>query len=124
MDQQSSGITRSIKVLVRHHRKCKDRAKGKEWRRCHCRKVFLIYDGVSRSKQGKLTNKIRSAHTRSWETAEKNAQEWLDSFDPEKQELKRLRAAKERQSVTLEEAVALYCADMIARLGDNGTVRM
>ena len=51
------------------------------------------------------------------------AQEWLDSFDPEKQELKRFRAA-ENEQVRIEDAVALYCADMVARLGDNGTVGM
>jgi integrase len=70
------------------------------------------------------TNRYISAKTRSWARAEKLAQEWLDSFDPEKQELKRLRADKERKQVRIEEAVALYCADMIARLGDNGTVAM
>jgi integrase len=86
--------------------------------------VIVYYDGITRNKHGKLTNYTRSAKTRSWEKAEKAAQEWIDSFDPEKQELKRLRAAKERQQVTIEEAVALFCADMIARLGDSGTVAM
>jgi integrase/recombinase XerD len=38
--------------------------------------------------------------------------------------LKQLRAEKESKQVRIEEAVALYIADMIARLGDNGTVAM
>jgi hypothetical protein len=35
---------------------------------------------------------VSVAKTRSWEQAEKFAQAYLDSFDSEKQELKRLRA--------------------------------
>jgi len=48
----------------------------------------------------------------------------LDSFDPEKQELKQLRAAKQAQQIRIEKAIALYYGDMIARLGDHGTVAM
>src|ERR1700722_13160551 len=111
--------TRTVKVFVRHSATCKDKNRGTEWRRCDCRKVLRIYEGG-----GTGNNRVQSAKTRSWETAEKLAQEWIDSFDPDKQELKTLRAAKERQQVTIEEAVALYCADMIARLGGTGTGAM
>jgi integrase len=110
-------ITRTVKVVVRHSAKCKDKQEGETWRRCNCRKSLRIYEGGGSGK-----NRLVSAKTRSWEKAEDLAQEYLDSFDPDKQELKRLRAAKEREQVTIEEAVASYCADMIARLGDNGTV--
>ncbi len=111
--------TRTVKVKVRHSSDCKDLNQGADWRRCNCPKALLIYDGG-----GTGTNRRVSAKTRSWERAEKLAQEYLDRFDPDKQELKRLRAEKERAQVTVEEAVALYVADMIARLSDNGTVAM
>jgi hypothetical protein len=63
-----------------------------------------------------------SANTRSWTKAEGFAAKYRESLDPVQQELKRLRAQKEREAVRIENAVALYIADMIARLGDNGTV--
>jgi hypothetical protein len=88
--------------------------------RCRCPKSLLIYDSTISTS----TNRRVSAKTRSWEQAEKYAQEYLDSFNPEKQELKQLRAAKEAWQVRIEEALALYYGDMIARLGDNGTVAM
>ena len=113
----SSILTRrTVNVVVRHSADCKDAAKGPDWRRCRCPKSLRIYeDGRERR---------ISAKTRSWEQADKFAQEYLDSFDADKQELKRLRATKERQQVKIEEALALYLADMAARLGDNGTVSM
>jgi len=78
----------------------------------------LVYEG-----QGSGKNRRVSAKTRSWEQAEKRAQELRDSWDPEKLELKRLRAEKERQQVPLEDAVALFLADQMTRLGENGSVR-
>jgi integrase len=111
-------IKRTVKVIVRHSAKCKDRKQGSEWKKCRCPKSLLIYEG------DRGTNRRLSARTRSWEQAEKSAQEYLDSFNQEKQELKRLRAEKERKQVRLEDAVALYCADMTARLGDSGSVAM
>jgi integrase len=116
--------TQTAKVIVRHALSCPDRRKGPEWRKCDCRKSLVVYDGTTRNKQGLLTNRVISAKTRSWSKAEKDAQDWLDSFDPEKQELKRLRAEKVRQQIRIEDAVALYLADLVARLGDNGTVAM
>jgi len=110
---------RTVKVIVRHSADCKDKAKASEWRHCKCRKAIVIYAGG-----GSGTNKRVSAKTRSWEQAEKTAQEIRDSFDPEKVELKHLRAKKEREQVRIEEAVGLYIIDLITRLGDNGTVAM
>jgi integrase len=111
-------ITRTVKVMVRHSSDCKDINRGSEWRRCNCSKSLLIYDG------GAGKNRRISAKTRSWEKAEKFAQEYLDTFDSDKQELKRFREAKEREQIRIEEAVALFIADMTTRLSDNGTVRM
>jgi integrase len=111
--------TRTVKVVVRHSANCMDRHRGSEWRRCNCRKSLRIYEGG-----GTGSNYHVTAKTRSWEQAEKLAQEYLDSFAPENQELKRLGTAKERHQVRIEDAVGLYCADLITRLGNNGTVAM
>lgn len=116
--------TPTAKVIVRHAADCPDRKKGSEWRRCDCRKSLLLYDGTTRTKAGKLTNRLVTAGTRSWARAEQARQEWLDQFDPDKIELKCLRAEKERTQVRIESAIAGYLADMVARLGDNGTVAM
>ena len=111
--------TRTVTVEVRHSPDCKDRKHGGEWKKCRCPKAIRIYEGG-----GAGANRRISAKTRSWEEAEKRAKEYLDSFDPEKQELKQFRAAQERAQVRIEEAVALYTADMVTRLGDSGTVAM
>lgn len=108
--------TRTVRIVVRHSSDCKDRRKGPEWKKCGCRKSLLVYDGTSKATFHK------SCKTRSWEKAEDFKREYEDSFDPEKQELKRLRAADEKKQKHIEEAVRLYLTDMIARLGDNGTV--
>ncbi len=114
-----SSRTITVKVIVRHSSTCKDKNRGSEWRKCRCRKAILIYDGG-----GSGANRRISAKTRSWELAEKTAQEYRDAYDPDKLELKLLRAEKERKQVRIEDAVALYLEDMVSRLGDNGTVAM
>lgn len=106
-------------MIVRHSADCKDKAKGGDWRKCDCPKALLIYEG-----EGTGKNRRVSAKTRSWAKAEKAAQEILDSWDPEKVELKQLRAKKEREQVRIEDAIALYIQDQIRNLGDNGTVAM
>jgi len=111
--------TRSVKVQVRHSPDCKDKKRGTEWRRCRCPKILRIYEGG-----GPGANRRVAAKTRSWEEAESQAQQLRDSWNPVMAELNRLKAEKEAKQVTIEEAVALYIADMIARLGDNGTVGM
>lgn len=111
-------ITRTVKVIVRHSSTCKDKSKGAEWRKCRCSKTLLVYE----SDRGK--NRRVSAKTRSWERAEDAAQELRDSWDPRLQRLKKLESDKESESKRIDTAVALYIADMAARLGDNGTVAM
>jgi integrase len=111
--------TRSVKVQVRHSPTCKDKKRGADWRRCHCLKILRVYEGG-----GPGANRRVATKTRSWEEAERQAQEIRASWDPVKAELNRLKAEKESKQVSIEEAVALYIADMIARLGDNGTVAM
>jgi hypothetical protein len=111
-------VTRTVKVIVRHSSECKDKSKGTEWRKCRCTKTLLVYE----SDKGK--NRRVSAKTRSWERAEDAAQELRDSWDPRLQRLKKLESDKESESKRIDTAVALYIADMAARLGDNGTVAM
>ena len=113
-----SAFTRTVKVIVRHSEACKDKEKGQDWPKCQCPKALLIYEG------DKKRNRRVSAKTRSWARAEQKAQEYRDSWDPRLQKLKQLESEKESQQVTIEKAVALYTADMVARLGDNGTVGM
>ncbi len=109
---------KTVNGMVRHSFGCKDRCRGNLWRKCRCPKSLLVYEG-----QGSGKNRRVSAKTRSWEQAEKRAQELRDSWDPEKVELKHLRAEKERQQVRLEEAVSLFLVDQMTRLGENGSVR-
>jgi len=119
VDEMLQRMAVTVSVITRHAKGCKDRKKGSDWKKCNCRKAILVYEGGGSGKNRRI-----SAKTRSWEKAEKAAQEIRDSFDPDKVELKRLRAAKEREQKSIVDAVALYIADLIARLGDNGTVAM
>jgi integrase len=107
----------TVKVIVRHSSDCKHKKKGSEFRGCDCRKSLLIYEGG-----GSGRNRRLSVKTRSWEKAELEAQKYRDSKDPQKQELKRLRAKQENESILITDAIALYLADMTARLGNNATV--
>jgi integrase len=112
-------LTRTVKVQVRHSLDCKDRHKGVDWKRCRCPKILRVYEGG-----GSGANRRIATKTRSWEEAEKQAQELRDSWDPVKQELSRLKAAQETKQVTIERAVVLYTADMDARKVAPGTVAM
>ncbi len=111
--------TLTVKVQVRHSSDCKHKNKGVNFKGCRCPKILRVYEGG-----GSGANRRVAAKTRSWTEAENLAQEYKNSRDPVRQELKRLRAEKDSKQVTLEGAVALYTADMVARLGDNGTVAM
>lgn len=123
MELNTETPTISATVIVRHSAACDSKAEGQNYKKCDCRKSILVYEGNG-------TNSMRriSAKTRAWHKAEKFKDEWLAAQDPEKVELKLLKAERDRkvegQSVRIEDAVALYCQDMITRLGDNGSVKM
>jgi len=104
----TSEITRTVKVIVRHAAKCKDKDKGTEGPRCQCAKPLLIYEG------DKKANRRVSAKTRSWARAEQAEQELRDSWDPRLKKLAQLQAKKEAKQVRIEAALALYLADMAA----------
>jgi len=110
---------RTVKVQVRHSPDCKHKARGLYWRACACPKILRVYEGG-----GSGANRRVATKTSNWDEAEAQATTLRDSWDPVKSELNRLKAEKEAQQVRVEEAVALYTADMIARLGNNGTVCM
>ena len=110
---------RTVKVQVRHAVDCKDRDKGVDWKRCKCPKILRVYEG-----RGSGSNRRVAVGTRSWEEAERKAQELRDSWDPTKVELARLKATHEAKQVTIERAVELYVADMKARNRAEGTVQM
>ena len=118
---------RTVKVIVRHSAKCRNKTTckekncdgGNECKHCNCPKSLLVYDGG-----GPGTNKRISAKTRNWKEAETLATKWREKWDPRLRKLEQLEAENERKAVRIEEAVALYCADLAARLGDNGTVAM
>lgn len=112
----SSTRTETVSVYTRHQPDCSKKGEGRFYRKCTCPKWLYIY------RNGK--DDRRSAKTRSWQKAEDKARELLDSWDPDKQEIKRLRAEKEGKQIPLEDGIALYHADMIARVGENGTVAM
>jgi len=100
------GITYTATVRVRHNApSCKETKH--DVASCTCRKSIITYNG----KMKKQT--IIAAKTRSWTTAEKFAERWLDQFDP--------KAVEEAKKVTIENAVRAYVDDAITRLGDGGT---
>lgn len=117
--EESKARTITVRVIVRHSAECKHRKKGSAFRGCTCPKSLLIYDGSGSGK-----NWRESAHTRSWTKAEELAQQKRDEFNPEKQELKKLREKKQQEQIPIVNAVALYIQDMVTRLGDNGTCAM
>src|ERR1035437_530205 len=99
----------TIQIVVRHSRDCKDRNKGAGWGRCDCSKSLVVYDPASRK------NIRISCKTRSWEKAEEFAKKYGGDLDPEKQELKRLRAVEQQKQTRIEDAVTLYLTDMAGR---------
>lgn len=114
----------TARVIVRHSAGCSKKAEGQNCRECRCAKSILVYEG-------KGTNSMRriSAKTRAWHKAEAFKDKWLKEQDPREQELARREAAQaaqarntEGQTVSIAEAVARYCANMVTRLGDNGSV--
>jgi integrase len=110
---------KSVSVIVRHSSSCKDKGRGSNWTKCKCLKSLLVYEGEGRGKNRRVSTKEWD-----WAEAEKAAQAIRDSWDPDKMELKARREADVQKQVPIPEAVSLYHADMRARLGDGGTLRM
>jgi integrase len=115
-------VTRTATLFVRHDSKdcrCKDKDKGNDWQKCKCVKTMLLYDGAKPEGQRQWK---QSTKRRVWEEAEQVRREWLDSFDPTKIELKRLRMEKELKTVPLEVAVEKFLEDLRVNNRAEGTV--
>jgi len=104
-------VTRTATRFVRHDSedcRCKDKDRGNGWQKCKCVKTMLLYDGAKPEGQRQWK---QSTKRRVWEEAEQVRRAWLDSFDPTKIELKRLRMEKELKTVPLEVAVEKFLED-------------
>jgi hypothetical protein len=115
-------VTRTATLFVRHDSKdchCKDKDKGNDWQKCKCVKTMLLYDGAKPEGQRQWK---QSTKRRVWEEAEQVRREWLDSFDPTKIELKRLRMEKELKTVPLEVAVEKFLEDLKVNNRAEGTL--
>ena len=121
-----SAARNTVKVIARHRADCPvkdqglvgDLEKFPKLARCRCPKALVIYE-ADRKKQ-----RMVAAHTTSWAQAEKQAQEHRDSWDPRLARLRELEAEKETKQTRIETAVGLHLADMVARLGDGGSVEL
>ncbi len=102
----------AVKPYTRHERRCRYRRKP-DHNDCPCAKWLYVNPRNGRPSR-------RSLNARSWAEAMEIATATLRSLDPE---IKAARAQTARQAVTLEEAVVISCADLVARHGDNGTVK-
>jgi integrase len=120
-------IYRSATVFVRHgagcNKNCEAGTVSTEERKCNCRKSVTLYDqnGIQ-TPHGLRTQVKLSAKTRNWEDAEKQCQEWLDSFDPDKIKIKKLeekQTEKEQKTATIEKAVETFLNRKPGKLARN-----
>lgn len=92
----SAPSTFTVTVFTRHSDDCIKRD-DPQWKRCNCRKSLYLYEN------GKV--RYVSAKTRSWEQAQKLAQQEMDARDPVKKALKEIgdrEAEKVRQAQAQE----------------------
>jgi integrase len=115
----SKTTARTVRVQVRHSPDCKNKHRGPYWRACACPKILRVYEGG-----GSGANRRVATKTNNWDEAEDKATAMRDSWNPVKQELNRLKTEKEATQVSIAEAVALYCGDMVTRKCASGTVAM
>jgi integrase/recombinase XerD len=104
----------TISVFTRHSEGC-PQAGNPQWRRCKCRKSLYIREG------GKTS--YVSAKTRSWELAERFAQNERDKRDPVKIELRKIaesEAAKEAASLPLRKSLTDALNQWIAGMKGPG----
>ncbi|MDP9160707.1 MAG: site-specific integrase [Acidobacteriota bacterium] len=111
-------VARTVNVMVCHSPACKHKLRGALRRNCKCLKSLLVYAGAT----GKTVRIY--AKTRAWARAELAAQELRDSWDPRLRRLRELETTPDREHVLIERAVALYTADLGARMRRKGTMAM
>jgi site-specific recombinase XerD len=109
-------------VVCRHSATCIDKAKGRDYTKCNCRKHIAVYDPnlpLGEKTQGDIKFWNRQAliptKTRVWTEAEQIAQAYRDKHDPAKVQaakleakLKAREAEEQSQSVTIEKAVSAF----------------
>ena len=82
--------TQTVSVYTRHTKDC-SKARDPQWKRSSCIKyLYPLRDGV---------NKTISTKTRSWASAEEQAQEIKDQWDPVKQKLRDLGELQKTQEL-------------------------
>ena len=100
--------TQTVSVYTRHISDC-SKKHDPHWKRCNCAKyIYLLRDGK---------NKTISAKTRSWEKAERQAQEIRDSWDPVKQKLRELgelQEARQFGEMTISDALERWLTSVKA----------
>jgi integrase/recombinase XerD len=96
----------TVSVYARHASNCPKRD-DKDWKRCNCTKSLYVFQGGRDFRF--------SAKTRSWEKAENLKDEIEDSFDPVKNELRKLKEAQQAKRTAITVAVDAFLADAKTR---------
>jgi len=105
MANKTRPTTTTITVYTRHNDDCKKK-NDRYWKRCNCRKSLYVYV------DGKVT--YMSAKTRSWEQAERLAQQERDKRDPVKVRLQEIDARETKKEALLR-ATSITVADAVDR---------
>ncbi|MGD0682963.1 MAG: hypothetical protein ABR990_13045, partial [Terracidiphilus sp.] len=92
---EAGPTTTTVTVFTRHNLDC-PKKQNRYWKRCNCRKSLYIYEN------GKVS--FISAKTRSWEQAERLAQQERDKRDPVKIRLKEIEVEETKKSAPVKGA--------------------
>jgi len=92
---EAGPTTTTVTVFTRHNDDC-PKKQNRYWKRCNCRKSLYIYEN------GKVS--FVSARTRSWEQAERLAQQERDKRDPVKIRLKEIEVEETKKSAPVKGA--------------------
>ena len=102
----------TVTIFVRHSADCNAKDKGSQWKRCKCRKSLNIYNSETKKTE------MKSCKTRSWDEAEKQAQQVRDQYDPEKLRMQEIEAEDVRRKqaralaeITIADAVKQWIAE-------------
>ena len=125
MSPDTISLIPTYKVISRHSANCPHKNEGREYVHCNCRKHISVYD--PRIEDPKKRQDTIKTKTRSWTDAEQIAQAYRDQHNPDKKaraeaeaKLQALKAEKESQTVTIEQAVARFLASKKAeRISDK-----
>lgn len=117
---------------MRHSYGCKQ-LDDSEYQKCNCSKSLLKYSSLKSDRPLNATasaNWRERAHTRKWSEAQRQATDWLNSFHPDKAELRRQEQEIARlngraiEVPTVQMAVGRYIQDAVARNLGPTTIAM